>query len=451
MILWSAVCVFELSCLLGCGSRPESPAHNGALPVSWYKAPEGAAQKPAVPLEKPSLEMDESIRAQFAAHTAALSDILDRPVPPPDLNHPADWVAWHLDGMIASFAVDAGGIFGALVSDGTVTVRGTWQQPAATAPSISAKKAVSAKKNGFKFRSSMNVSDVTRMLEPAVRTAVLTKAVQNEGELRKNLVHQGAQFLAFSKVLDGLHARRGWHVDSLQLQLTFDAQGKVTPAVNAGGQLNIFFDWEKASDAEAKGAVREGELFQNVAAFAETMGQLIPDALADSKEIRAAGFTLDQFQVGMALIAGVKLGIAQVQSTVQGKIIFKTNTQSSLLASSELMSVSGGQKVAVPKFSGFIPFATTDPDDIQGQFADTVRGRDDSRIVQVPENAFREGLGRAIHMGTYFIQRAQEVDTNRWKITQIETEFDASLGGDFRLATLAGQGQFLLDFHRITQ
>lgn len=463
---------FQLSLLFGfvlitlsCAKPPEQSPN--ALPTAWYKtettqSTAGAPVQPTGPdvTPMPNAVADESVRTQFMVHTSALEDLASAPtrVAKPAAQHQADWTPWHMDGMIASFAVDVGGIFGVLTADGTATVKGTWQQSAPAGP-----KAVKPlKKNSLRLSAEMSLSDLKRALEPSIRTAIATHAMGNESELRRNLSARGSDFLQLVKVLDGVPARPGWHVDSLQLQLTFDADGQLTPVVGIGGQLNVFLDWQKSSVAGTKGAIRTGELFRNVVAFAQSLGALIPEALLDAKAIRSSGLALDQFQVGVAVIEGAQIGVVQNTNTIQGKIIFKrdkgakdTDTASSVsqLAARETamsdVSKPAWQAQAIPfvmRVGAPQAFAAASSGTGVGQIESS---NAQLTLVQVPVDAFRAGLSRAVQMGSYFAQRAEEADTRRWQVTQIETEFDASVGGAFKLATVTSQGQFVLDFDRI--
>jgi len=460
--------IFICTSVISCADRNETKtARPATLPKSWLKLPDDGSGNRRK-FEPPSAAMDEAVRTQFAVHTAALSALspAEAGTEAVSTSHPKDWVPWHADGMIVNFTVDVGGVFGALAGDGTTVVKVTWQQPPVPATRISAPKPPAApaadkgaghinkpkhagrNRKSILFNSAMNAVDVRRMLEPAVQSAIATHKVSNETAFRKNLAERGAQFLTLVKVLDAVPANHKWHVDSLQAQLTVDVQGNVSPMTGIGGQMNIYFDWQKSAGPASAGAIKDGPLFKNVVAFAQSMSALIPNELLDSKEIQKSGFILDQFQVGVGILGGVHIGVAQAQGELQGKIIFKSNPPSAAGLAADMTTLSFSPEVVASS----IPYMTSSS--MASLFTDQIsvapsmQVQPNLQLHQIPSEAFRQGLAQAIQMATYFAEKARAVDTKRWNVTQIETEFDIAVGGGFALATIEGQGQFVLDFDK---
>jgi hypothetical protein len=77
------------------------------------------------------------------------------------------------------------------------------------------------------------------------------------------------------------------------------------------------------------------------------------------------------------------------------------------------------------------------------------RRYDGTVAYQVGSGAFGRGLEKALRMAEYFARQARQADSKNWKITQVEAEFDTSVTGDLKIATVSGQGQVVLDFDRI--
>jgi hypothetical protein len=367
-----------------CGvSCSRSSAPRASLPESWYK--------PALPAEEvePSPEAKTAVRSVFKAESSILSSVT-LPVPQP---------SWTLDGMIADFAVSMNGVFGALLGGGTASVKGTWQKTAAPHSLVLAKMPT-ARVNALTTSESL-----ARQLEPAVRSAISTGAVHDESRLRSNLQRESEEFRRVCHALDSVPLAPGWHVDGFQLQLTFDASGNITPVLGAGGVFNLFLDWQKTDEDNSD---TDPVLNQSVARLTRLVSSVIPQALSETQDIRSAGFTLDQFQLGLALSAQGEVGIAQDQGALTGKIVFKKDGEEGL--------------------------ADSPPDD---------------SVSWIDRTHFEHGLKRALKMAAFFTSMASEADTASWRVNQIEAEFDASIGGEIRLATVNGTGQIVLDFDRI--
>jgi hypothetical protein len=147
--VWLAL-VFTLT--LGASSCSRQAQTPGGLPQSWYSA---QAQKD----ETPSAETDAAVRGVFGANTSALSDV----------TLPLPQASWHLDGMLAEFGVSVNGIFGALLMNGTSTIRGTWQLVSSPAPQKQLPTPTA------RVSASTSSADLARQLEPAINAAVASE------------------------------------------------------------------------------------------------------------------------------------------------------------------------------------------------------------------------------------------------------------------------------------
>ncbi len=445
MILFGSV-LFLLSCSKG--HDGDSAAKNAfdsarALPASWYQLPENGGSSD---LEETSATADASVRSLFRSHTKALeSSVAD--VSPfasfaAPLGAPSDWVPWHLDGMIATFAVDVSGIFGALLFDGTASVRGIWQQVRKTpaAASLGAGKASSVR-----FESKMTQDELSARLEPIIQSVVASGKVRDERALRSNLQARGQGFLAACAALEALPRPRGWHVDSFQLQLTIGASGQVTPAIGVGGVLNIFFDWQKQDDAAPVPAAPPAPgLAQNLPAFVRVFQSSLASLPADRLFLRDAGFVMNQFQLGVAVGVGGDIGVARVAAVANGKIIFKADASQLSAAAFEPRFENAAFVSLVSKGMAEEPVAFAAANGIPAETR--LNG---SVSYKMGADGMSRGLEKALRMASYFARQARRADTRNWKVNLIEAEFDASVTGDLKIATVGGQGQFLLDFNRI--
>jgi hypothetical protein len=422
------------SLLLSCAkdhSKDDAKAVLPAVPAAWYQTPDAklADAKPSEKnFEPPSPELTASVYSAFRAHSLALENLPKVTAPArrlPVADHPSDWTPWHLDGMIGAFGIDVGGVFGAVIADGSPSVKITWQKQSAQPEAAAQPK----KQTPYRFNSKMSAADVSKMLEPAVHAAAATKSVKNVKAFRRNLNSQGMKFLEAAKYLNRVKPVRGWHIAGFQLGLFFTLSGEVVPAVGLGGTVSLIFDFETSgSNGEAlvEGGGRETETQKNMADFVQTLVTLIPEARAESADIRKAGFEFSVFQIGLGVGVGGDIGIASASGSVVGRIVFKLDEAAAASEPAPTKRSKTVKLVAAPK-----PGAST------------------GVIYEVEANKFRNGIKKAIEMGSFFAQQAVKADTANWKTTEIELAFDTAIGGDLNLTTIAGIGLIRMAFERV--
>jgi len=157
-----------VACSKGSDSGAGAPAARPALPNTWLNGSD-----PDASFATPSAAATQAVRAAFFAHTFALEQVSGLgtaiETSETDFQHSADWVPWHLDGLIAGFGVDFGGVFGSLMADGSPSVKVTWQKQ--TAPKAAAK---SPRATAVRLHPGMSAADVSSLVEPAIRTAIGT-------------------------------------------------------------------------------------------------------------------------------------------------------------------------------------------------------------------------------------------------------------------------------------
>jgi hypothetical protein len=435
--------ILTVSCSKSGGDSAGTPSQKGSLPSSWYVLPENGG---STTLDETSPEADASVRTLFRAQTRALEASGPGPAALAALvapgGAPSDWVPWHLDGMIASFAVSVDGLFGALLLDGTASIKGTWQR---SQQPVSPPSSTPTKASAIHLDSRMTEADLAAKMEPVIRSAMASGKVRNEPALRENLHNRSRGFLAVCAALESMPRPKGWHVDSFQLQLTVGASGQVSPAIGVGGVLNVFFDWTmpQGTTPHPGGQVPPG-LAQNVRDLSAIFQSALASLPEDRLRLRGSGLVLDMFQLGVAVGAAGDIGIARVAGVANGKIIFRADASHSEVAALKLPGESTGFVSLVGRESDAQPFAFAE--------ANTValdRRYDGTVAYQVGSGAFGRGLEKALRMAEYFARQARQADSKNWKITQVEAEFDTSVTGDLKIATVSGQGQVVLDFDRI--
>jgi hypothetical protein len=453
------VCLSIFSIALGCARNTQSGKTPPALPASWV---DPTAKN--LPLnagdDEPSPEVTASVQTAFRAHTMALENAslrseisiqsnkqkAGKPTPKyldPKPETPSDEVPWHLDGIVGSFAIDVGGVFGMLVADGVPSIKVTWQKQAAT-ESVNPHPA--RKSKGIRFRANMTRDEMLRTLEPAVQSAIATKSVSDITNFRRNLTREGMRFLSLTRVMSTVPAARGWHVDGYQLLLSFNASGDFTPAIGIGGGVAVFFDWEATSSVPKSSlSTEEAALKENMGGFVQSISSIIPAARADATEIRKAGFELGVFQIGLGITAGGTIGIASTQGAAVGRIIFKKDEHGAAPSARTI-------GVMLPENDAILPvnFISTAQPGVKLDSSVAISRQDGGIVVsQVPPERVRDGLRRAINMGAFFARNTAAVDSARWKCTEIEAGFDVTINGDLTFMTVGGTGLVRLGFERV--
>jgi hypothetical protein len=458
-VLFSLTLVLGLSILVsGCGNQfaNDMSSIHPTLPKSWYQLPEnGGPQKSSERRSRPTEEMSQAVRTAFSVHTEALAELEDVPTVELDSSfalvvRPSDYTPWHLDGMIANFAVSGGGLFGPLMLDGEASVKAIWQK---VSKQKNAGPGLAKKPKAFKFRANMTDKEIAKMLEPAVRSAVATKAVRNERAFRHNLNQQGKSFAKMARLMNRLPSRRDWHVQRYELKLAFSAEGQVSATMGVGGSLTVYFKWEEEVknslifDSEPLIGFDE-VLYGNLVAFTRTMASLIPEALQDAREILRAGFELEEFLVGVGVSVGGDIGVASVEGSVDGRLVFVRGEHSFL---------EGGVDTESKQDIGnnFVTMVTSQvPSQTHIAYAKQVGTSAESltnggMIYRIARSRFRAGMKEALTMGSYFVDEGRKEDTASWKLSEIETEFQVSIGGDVSVVTVDGHGNFALTFKRV--
>jgi hypothetical protein len=431
--LFSILSVLLLANFLsGCEGVHRNEDSPPALPQSWV-TPGIAKVTGDASQDQPSREVTAMVRSTLQAHTAALevagrkAQALAVKTSTANSEKPSDLVPWHLDGIIASFAIDVGGLFGILAVDASPSIKMTWQTKK-TASKPETTPGGSSRNLAVHFNGAMSRERIAQILEPTVQSVAATQSVHNISAFRKHLNSEGEKFLSIARVLNTVHAMYGWHIDSYQLLLSFSAAGEVSTTIGAGGTVAIFFDWtvQRGADPGVLTA-SEIELRKNIEAFVGNISDAMPSSSQELSNIEKAGFELSVFQVGLGIVAGGTVGIASVQGAAVGRIIFKKDTN--VIPSNRLTKNK-------PKP---IKILTSNPE-LDSPY----------RILlsEIDAGKFRAGIQRAIDMSSFFIVNAAAVDTKNWKCTEIEAGFDMTAIGDVVFMSVGGTALIRLGFER---
>lgn len=446
------VCAFLV---FGCSeSRRDEPA--GALPRSWIQA--GGKPSGGEGVERPSSAADEAVRSAFAAHTLALETGVDEVglSAQQDESHserlPKDWTPWHLDGLEASFGVQDTGFFGILLFNGSASVKGTWQRQTtknkfdlATTPARKPRKAKSA----IKISNRMSDRDLLRAIEPAVRAAVATRSVRNENALRKNLLTEARRFAGHCRLMQLLPATEVWKLNEFQLWVAVTVEGQVSTTIAAAGSMSLYFVWQMPDETEraqlraeklSSFSVQEQVKLDRLSSFVKTITQVIPDAHRESTELRRMGFDFNGFQMGFYVGVEADFGIAAGQAQVGFKLIFAKSEQSISAVSDTTLSPKTQSRENLP----VVYYRPASRLGISEKSSKVEFG-------EISRDQLKTGLRFAMEMGTYFAERAREVDADEWKLASLQAEFGLLVGGEIKLVALESQTSFGFSFERLTE
>ena len=64
----------------------------------------------------------------------------------------------------------------------------------------------------------------------------------------------------------------------------------------------------------------------------------------------------------------------------------------------------------------------------------------DKVVYKIDRSRLRKGLSKAVRIGAFFAKGAAQAKVGKWKISEISTEYDASISGALGLVTASGQG-----------
>ena len=70
------------------------------------------------------------------------------------------------------------------------------------------------------------------------------------------------------------------------------------------------------------------------------------------------------------------------------------------------------------------------------------------QVARADHHVFRRGLHRALKMGRFFARRASRVEGKKWRIQEIEPEFEIAVHGNLGLVNVEGNAALSLEFER---
>lgn len=450
----------------GCSQKSGSFT-DARVPEDWYHLPEVSRQEPQPVLPAPEVRAERAVQSLFQVYTDALDQVEGKgiagvasgsaPLSVPFVVSPSEpgsengIVPWHLEGMIANFGISLDGIVGTMGLGGSAAIKGVWRkvapesQSAAVAPKAESKVSKGGGEKIFVVDGSEGANP-RKQLEPAINAALASGKVKDAGKFRQGVMKIGEQFSEMTRTLESIHFADGWSAEALRLEVTVDASGMVTPGISVGGTLYLRLDWLRPEadmeHAESKPqSVPASELGRNLSGFTQAMAQEIQAASEEAEDFHASGFELEEVRIGIGVTAGGEIGVAQTSASVMGSITFEKEGEEekpeggSSSPSADSIALIGSE--ADPEKASY---AARNGVEIESFW--------DGIVYRVKRSNFRRGLVRAIGMGEFFARNASHVESERWKVSEIEAEFQMSVGGTLGVVTVDASGLVVLGFSR---
>lgn len=469
-LVLAATLLLPSGCQKGAPKAPDAaPAARGPVPESWYLLPErGQASSPGA-LDMLGAQVDHL----FAAEAAALPVPSTPPAPaamagtsPPD-EHPVDWVPWRLAVVSADFALTTDGVFGALLGEGTADVQANWvrrdslpQLARFTSPQHSRKA------TALLIHGTATPEDVARQLEPVIQASLASGVIRNESRFRTNLRSAAESFRLTAAQLDQLgDLGTRFPMSAFRLEMSFGAEGQVSPVIGVGGAVNLRFDWivtDRKNSLVASGGARlpHTPLGDGLVKLVKGLAPDVDAAVRDASPVLKSGYALSSVRVGVGMSAEGTVGLVQGSAEAIGSVIFGDNDEEggcldpdgdgdchnhheTALAAAALELPDDGIPFLAP---------TARPSDLKlaevngvAAVAPRQAAGEGGLVFRIPHEKFRAGMRKAITIGSFFTKHAAAVKGN-WVIKELETEFGLSLTGTTGLVTLTGTGELELEF-----
>ncbi len=239
-------------------------------------------------------------------------------------------------------------------------------------------------------------------LAPFIDAVITNGQVKDPRLFRDSLYDRVKEFLDHVRSIADARVANWW-ASGFRFELDVDVSGMVSPAVTAGGSLNIRFEWERLTCTSPRGRAKD-KLRELVEGIAEDLDAVSEQTFGDT------AFFPHQMIVGLGVTASGSFGVVNASLSAIGSVMFSN----------------GAEAPPPPRVRG-------------GNFPPLDRVR------------FRRGLRRAARLGHWVAQRASRLHPKRWSIYELAVNYCLGAGGTIGLVTLTGQANVEMDFfHRET-
>lgn len=451
--------------------------HTNTVPKEWYDSTkEAKTEKPPIaepeeadPLDDPQqiAALEKTVDTIFQANNEALEDgdaeaqtfLAPMALQEPPKNKPKDWVPWRAEYFMTDLSLTASGALGVLALRGQATVRAFWRRQGPEtkkSPTKNEPKDLSglvAGNDGDKpsddqepivhITAMSSPTDLLNQIEPAIRAAVATGKLKDTLDLRKNLLIAAREFQAVASAIPTDSSDHPWWVSRFRLDLMIDAAGRVEPVGMVGGEARFRFEWHRI---QCKGpcpthntplTVEQQNLKSQLKAFIQATATDIEHAFADHADF---GFKAHQIRMGIGITAKGNIGVVKGAAGIVGQIYFTRDVKRPVVRPRTADLVVTEEPLYIIEKQPSVEhlnWATKNGVTFDTAVSPMGLGFEEA-VYKVDRQVFRKGLKKAAKIGRFFARRAASVRPGAWKIYELRTAFDTSIGGALDMVTLAG-------------
>lgn len=311
-------------------------------------------------------------------------------------------------------------------------------------------------------------------LDPVVASVMATGKVKDESALRTNLAAAAVQVNSIFDEIESI-AQSTWNLSKLRLDMSVTVTGKVYVFTSVGGAIRVRIDWTPAKDKNA--CVLAGSRDTNVTKdMQHNFNHLVRgltsvfSVLPETQDVDGTPLRLETVAVGVGFDASGRAGVVRAQGVVIGELWFKRAKKDAYALSPGAYSGAysdaysgyggayGGGYPPPPLAPLTVPLIEVEPSEEHLSYA-SASGishqliwdeRLEARVAHydVPVEAMRRGLDKALSLNRFIASKAIRHEGRRWYVSEVRPVFQLSVGGDVAFATLAGIGQIIMCFVR---
>ncbi len=428
------------------------------VPESWYVLPENqksqnlnlyadtSSQK--LSEEQKIHELEKTVDNIFSANQNAIetSHLGEQTVGQKSSDKPKDWVPWRAELFTTELALTAGGMIGVLSAKGTATVRAFWRKQHAKP----VEKIIDEQLDNeglVTFSEDSSDQQIAQQIDSVVNIAVRANKVKDTDVLRSELLAAAYDFQNLSNSIAQTDQSLPWWVQRFRLDLLVDGQGHVHPNVTVGGEIRFRFEWHRIKRKASGGTVSHktfpGKILDQSAlnTFVKNMAE---DLEASFGNINGHGFKAHTMRMGIGVSVKGTIGVIKGGAGAIGQIYFTRDVKKPTVnPKPQKPNFTEDQDVAIIERqpsdqnllfaqNNHIPFAVNSLAD--GHNLMGIR----EVVYKVSRRNFRKGLEKAAKIAEFFTERAAKKNGEGWRIYELRTAFDASVGGELSMASLVG-------------
>lgn len=456
-----SLCIAAL--LLASCSEQGLQKNSPSVPTHWY---DSTQQGPVSSREhaqddfdpEKNLALTDSVDALFAANAEALEagdqeaqsflsplmvDTNDKK------NKPKDWVPWRAEYFMTDLSLTASGMLGVLALKGTTTVRAFWRRQGPVQPKLNElenpiEETLAHQDPIIEIEPYDSDAQIMKQLEPAIRAAVATKKVQDTPDLRNNLLKAAHEFQTIASAIPANKEDLPWWVSRFRVDILLDAAGRVEPVGLVGGEVRFRFEWhrlrrtQKAMPRLMLASERSEKIRDSLSRFITATAQDLEVAFSDHENY---GFKAHQMRMGIGITAKGNIGVVKGAASIVGQIYFTRHVERPIVRPRTLELNNSEEPIEFidrnPKAN---ELAWAQQNGISYEMQPKAAKDFTEVVYKIERKKFRQGLIKTAKIGGFFAKRASRVKPGSWRIYELRTAFDASIGGTFDLVTLAGTG-----------